>query len=193
MPGRRRKAGRPKGASGHGVARRVPDVAEPPELIDHRRPQRRGDVLGQDARVEVLGPEQCRREHEPEGPAVEALEQPTVTREECVEVSPSGLGHEVGEDDVLSRVEANRELLWKVPSGPGALLREHQRRQFVSGETVPLGEAGDLLTLGAQPGGLGVAVRFEAADFAVEHRRVGPPARERPRATSQFVVPRSTL
>jgi hypothetical protein len=110
------KAGRPKGASGHGVARRVgrrdgapafvdraPEVAEPPGLIGHRRPQWRGHVLGHDARVEVLRPEQCRREHEPEGAAVEALEQPTVTREERAEVSPGGLGDEVHEDDVFTR------------------------------------------------------------------------------------------
>ena len=69
--------------------------------------------------MEALGPEQCRREHEPEEAAVQALEQPTVAREERAEGSPGGLGQEVDEDDVLSRGEPNRELLWKVPDGPG--------------------------------------------------------------------------
>ena len=95
-------------------------------------------------------------------------------------MAAGGVGHEVDEDDVLSRADANRGLLWEVPSGPGALLREHQCRQFVSGETVPLGEARDLLALGAPAPGWGGAVCPSPDIFLTFTSGPAPPASPRP-------------
>ena len=142
---------------GRAVVQRAPRLAEPPEFLGDRRPQGGAAELGGNAGVQPLAFQRRDGKGQPDRPAMQALQQPTMAVQERAELPPGRIGDDVDEDYVVARPEPDRELLGKVTNGPRAALIEDQRGQVVGGQLPPVDEVGDLLALGPQPRQLGRA------------------------------------
>ena len=179
------EAWRTEGASRRGIARwfdciccrrpvvqRATRVAEPPEFFSDSRPQRRAGKFAGYAAMERVAFQRGDRKGQSNGPALKALEQPTMAIEEAAKLSGRGIRHDVHEDHVIPGTQSNRELLRKVTNRPRGALIEHQRWEIVLDHRSSPDEVGDLFPFGPQPG------KLRPGEDNVEHHQSFESARE---------------
>ena len=83
---------------GHAVVKRAPRLTEPPEFFGDRRSQRGAAKLGGNAGVKLLAFQERDGKGQPDRPAMQALQQPTMTVQERTELTASGISDDVDED-----------------------------------------------------------------------------------------------
>jgi hypothetical protein len=127
-------------------------MAEPSKLVYNAWSHGCRYEIAHDSGVGGFSGEQRSREHQPEGPTPQTLEQLPVSAQERTKLPASGVGDDVDEDDLIGRKDADRQLVREVPNRVIAPLNEDESRQLRRVQPVPLNEVRHFLSFGCEPG-----------------------------------------